>query len=159
MKFAYLASRHPSVHDPSQVPEEFDDPLHHTALAFQFYTSTYSQWLDLQDDFDKHKEVIEARYGEISLLPMPSFSTVSLARKNERLKTELDNITKQLADSQLEYEKLKSSAVRLLEFLPILLIASLRHLSRNWKRRMVFSWPTAKNSKKFFINTKAAQRS
>ena len=59
----YLMSGHPTVRDPSNVPEEFDDINDHGALAFDYYENAYGDWLDMKDDFEKYKVVLEERYG------------------------------------------------------------------------------------------------
>lgn len=61
-----MVSGHPSIQDPASVPEEFDDPLDHKALAFQYIEETYAMWLDRKDDFAEWNEIIEGRYREYS---------------------------------------------------------------------------------------------
>jgi kinetochore protein NDC80 len=61
-----MASGHPSIQDPASIPEEFDDPLDHKALAFQYIEETYTLWLDLQDDFTEMNQIMEERYRECS---------------------------------------------------------------------------------------------
>jgi kinetochore protein NDC80 len=58
-----MMSGHPTVQDPSTVPEEFDDINDHCALAFDYYESTYGDWLDMKDDFEKYRSALEERYG------------------------------------------------------------------------------------------------
>jgi len=58
----YTVSGHPAIQDPTQVPEEFDHYLDHKALAFQYIGETYTQWLDLQDDFTEWNQIMEERY-------------------------------------------------------------------------------------------------
>jgi kinetochore protein NDC80 len=45
------------------VPEEFDDPWDHSALAFNYFEETYTLWLDLVDDFAESNQALEDRYG------------------------------------------------------------------------------------------------
>ncbi|KAF8162993.1 HEC/Ndc80p family-domain-containing protein [Crassisporium funariophilum] len=94
MRDEYLCSGHPTLQDPAHVPEEFDDPFDHKALAFQYNEETYTLWLDLHDDFAESNQAMEDRYS----------------RKNERVQTELDEQTKLLNQAQADYSKLKTSA-------------------------------------------------
>lgn len=64
MRNEYLSSGHATIQDPSQVPDEFDDPFDHKALAFQYQEETYTLWLDLEDDFTEWKQIMEERYRE-----------------------------------------------------------------------------------------------
>ena len=59
----YLNSGDPSLQIPEDVPEEFDDPHHHYALAFQFYEQAYALWLDGDDTFTEPRQELEERYG------------------------------------------------------------------------------------------------
>ncbi|KAJ7600924.1 HEC/Ndc80p family-domain-containing protein [Mycena floridula] len=90
----YLESGHPSLQKVEDVPEEFDDMLHHGALAFDYYQQAYTIWLNLQDDFSEPQNALDDRY----------------AKKNERINRDLDQVTRQLDEAQIEYNKLKSSA-------------------------------------------------
>ncbi|KIM48850.1 hypothetical protein M413DRAFT_438025 [Hebeloma cylindrosporum] len=94
MRTEYLYSGHPTIQDPAHVPEEFDDPYDHKALAFQYHEETYTLWLDGQDDFVEWNQVMEERYS----------------RRNERVQTELDQQTARLEKARGEYKKLKSTA-------------------------------------------------
>jgi len=62
MRNEYMCSGHPTIQDPAHVPEEFDDPFDHKALAFQYLEETYTLWLDLQDDFTEWNQIMEERY-------------------------------------------------------------------------------------------------
>lgn len=62
MRNEYLISGHPTIQDSSHVPEEFDDPLDHKALAFLYNEETYTSWLDNQDDFTECNQMMEERY-------------------------------------------------------------------------------------------------
>jgi len=64
MRTEYLYSGHPTIQDPAHVPEEFDDPYDHKALAFQYHEETYTLWLDGQDDFVEWNQVMEERYSK-----------------------------------------------------------------------------------------------
>lgn len=63
MRNDYFCSQHPTLQDPGEVPEEFDDPLDHAALAFGYFEETYTLWLDLVDDFVEPNQNLEDRYG------------------------------------------------------------------------------------------------
>lgn len=64
MRSEYLQSGHPTIQDPTHVPEWFDDPYDHKALAFQYNEETYILWLDLQDDFTEWNQIMEERYRQ-----------------------------------------------------------------------------------------------
>jgi len=74
MRTEYLYSGHPTIQDPAHVPEEFDDPFDHKALAFQYHEETYTLWLDGQDDFVEWNQVMEERYRRTSLPLSCTFS-------------------------------------------------------------------------------------
>jgi len=67
MRNGYLFSGHPTLQDPAHVPEEFDDPLDHKALAFQYVKETYGLLLDMHDKFAESNQAMEKRYSEYSL--------------------------------------------------------------------------------------------
>ncbi|KAJ3511680.1 hypothetical protein NLJ89_g3955 [Agrocybe chaxingu] len=94
MRTDYLCSGHPTIQNPEHVPEEFDDPFDHKALAFQYLEETYTLWLDLQDDFTEWNQAMEGRYQ----------------KRNERVQAELDQQTEELSKLTGEYSKLKSTA-------------------------------------------------
>lgn len=60
----YLQSEDTTLQVHTAVPEEFDDPHHHLALAFEYYTEAYGTFLRGSDDFEESEQVLEARYGE-----------------------------------------------------------------------------------------------
>ncbi|KAG6866081.1 hypothetical protein C0991_008833 [Blastosporella zonata] len=90
----YLLSGHPTLQNPDDIPEEFDDPCDHRALAFDYFDQAYTVWLDLIDDFVEPNQYLEDRY----------------ARKNERVQTDLEEQTNRLNQVKAELHKLKSSA-------------------------------------------------
>ncbi|KAF8737699.1 hypothetical protein AX14_012469 [Amanita brunnescens Koide BX004] len=90
----YMMSGHPTVQDPSTVPEEFDDINDHCALAFDYYESTYGDWLDMKDDFEKYRSALEERY----------------ARKDESVQGDLEQQRNLLMQTKVEFDKLSSSA-------------------------------------------------
>lgn len=59
----YLCSAHPTLQNPSDIPEEFEDPYDHRGLAFDYYEQAYTVWLDLIDDFVEPNQYLEDRYG------------------------------------------------------------------------------------------------
>lgn len=58
-----MNSNHPTLQQPDQVPEEFEDSLDHRALAFEYYDRAYTVWLDLIDDLSEPNQYLEDRYG------------------------------------------------------------------------------------------------
>ncbi len=70
MRNHYLASGHPTLQISSDIPDEFDDPMDHTALAYDFAEQAYSLWLDSSDEDSRDlmvepKQTLEERYGKI----------------------------------------------------------------------------------------------
>jgi kinetochore protein NDC80 len=65
-KSQYSNSGHPTLQVTEDVPEEFDDPNHHYALAFQYYEQSYNLWLDGDDVFTEPSQALEERYGNIT---------------------------------------------------------------------------------------------
>ncbi|KAJ7694146.1 HEC/Ndc80p family-domain-containing protein [Mycena rosella] len=90
----YETSGDPTLQIPSGIPEEFDDPWDHQALAFDYYEQAYNVWLDMVDDFVEPNQNLEGRYG----------------RKNEQAQMDLEEKTNQLEQSTIELRKLKSTA-------------------------------------------------
>ncbi|EAU88162.2 hypothetical protein CC1G_03834 [Coprinopsis cinerea okayama7 len=90
----YLNSQHPTLQDPEIIPDEFDDPLDHAALAFDYFEQTYTLWLDLVDEFVEPNQHLEDRY----------------AKRNNGVQTELDDQMKLLAEEKARLKKLKESA-------------------------------------------------
>ncbi|KAJ7134966.1 HEC/Ndc80p family-domain-containing protein [Mycena crocata] len=90
----YETSSDPTLQFPSDVPEEFDDPWDHQALAFDYYETAYVLWLDMVDDFVEPNQNLEDRY----------------AGKNERARMDLEEKTSLLEQATLELNRLKSTA-------------------------------------------------
>ncbi|KAH6918928.1 HEC/Ndc80p family-domain-containing protein [Coprinopsis sp. MPI-PUGE-AT-0042] len=90
----YLSSGHPTLQDPGKVATEFEDPLDHAALAFDYFEETYTLWLDLVDDFVEPNQALEERY----------------AQRNNGVQIELDEQTKLLEDAQKKLKALEASA-------------------------------------------------
>ncbi|KAJ7721070.1 HEC/Ndc80p family-domain-containing protein [Mycena maculata] len=91
---AYTTSGDPTLQITSDIPEEFDDPWDHQALAFDYYSEAYLIWLDMVDDFVEPNQNLEDRY----------------ARKNEQAQMDLEEKTNQLEQFTIELSKLKSTA-------------------------------------------------
>jgi len=62
-RLQYLDSGHPTLQESTEVPEEFDDPSHHQALAFEYYTDAYGFFLEGADVFEEQDQILENRYG------------------------------------------------------------------------------------------------
>lgn len=62
-----MSSGHPTLQIPSDIPEEFDDPCDHRALAFDYFEQAYTVWLDLIDDFVEPNQYLEDRYGRLPI--------------------------------------------------------------------------------------------
>ncbi|KAF9258895.1 hypothetical protein L218DRAFT_704847 [Marasmius fiardii PR-910] len=89
----YFNSGHPTLQDTGIIPDEFDDPNHHAALALDYYLNSYIIWLDHVDEFLEPNQQIEDRY----------------ARKDERAQQELDLLATQLREAMTELKKLTDS--------------------------------------------------
>lgn len=59
----YMESEHPTLQFSGIIPEEFDDPNHHAALAFDYFAEAYEAFFAGSDDFDEQRRKIEERYG------------------------------------------------------------------------------------------------
>lgn len=90
----YTNSEHPTLQNLSRIPEEFDDPWDHAALAFSYFEDTYTLWLDLVDDFAESNQALEDRY----------------AKRNIKVQSELDETAKALGDAKSRLKKLEASA-------------------------------------------------
>jgi kinetochore protein NDC80 len=58
-----MESHHPTLQDTSEIPDEFDDPNHHKALAFDYMVDAYDVFLGGSDVFDEQRRALEDRYG------------------------------------------------------------------------------------------------
>ncbi|KAH7889765.1 HEC/Ndc80p family-domain-containing protein [Phlebopus sp. FC_14] len=90
----YLEADDPTLQVTNRVPEEFHDPIHHQALAFEYFSEAYVAFFHGADVFDEQEKVLEARY----------------AKKNERVLRDLDEQKERFAQVKTEYEQLHSSA-------------------------------------------------
>jgi hypothetical protein len=69
-RLQYLESGHPTLQESTEVPEEFDDPNHHQAVAFDYYTDAYGFFLDGADAFEEQDQVLEGRYGKLAIMEL-----------------------------------------------------------------------------------------
>ena len=58
-----MSSGHPTLQDPTLVPDEFDDMNHHLALALDHNATAYEVFLQGQDVFPEQEKLLEERYG------------------------------------------------------------------------------------------------
>ncbi|CAK5279591.1 unnamed protein product [Mycena citricolor] len=90
----YEGSGDPTLQIAENIPDEFEDPMDHQALAFEYYEQAYALWMNMVDDFVEPKQSLEDRY----------------ARKNGQAQLELEETTAQLEQGVRELEKLKAAA-------------------------------------------------
>jgi kinetochore protein NDC80 len=69
-----MESQHPTLQDTLAIPDEFEDPNHHRALAFDYLVNAYDVFLGGSDVFDEQKRALEERYGMHGLARPPSLS-------------------------------------------------------------------------------------
>ncbi|KAH7930854.1 hypothetical protein BV22DRAFT_999891 [Leucogyrophana mollusca] len=93
----YLEGDDPTLQQVDRVPEEFSDPIHHQALAFEYFSEAYIAFFHGADVFEEQDKALEARY----------------AKKNERVVSDLEGQKKLLEDIRGEYEQLQSSTAPL----------------------------------------------
>ncbi|KAH9967890.1 HEC/Ndc80p family-domain-containing protein [Russula dissimulans] len=89
----YLESEHATLQDPDLVPEEFDDPNYHAALAFVYFSEAYEDFFAGSDNYDVHEQRLEERY----------------AKKNVRVCANLEEQKAELAKVKAELEELQSA--------------------------------------------------
>ncbi|KAG6891035.1 hypothetical protein C0992_010697 [Termitomyces sp. T32_za158] len=108
----YLNSGHPTLQNTVDIPEEFEDPFDHRALAFDYFDQAYTVWLDLVDDFVEPNQYLEDRYSTRVYLGFPPLvpHVFLVDRKNESVQTDLEALTKKLDQAKAELHKLQSSA-------------------------------------------------
>lgn len=98
------------------MPDEFDDPHHHQALAFEYYTEAYGTFLRGSDDFEETEQVLEARYGKSAIVNPTERACLfphSTAKKNETIMSDLESQKALLHQVKAEYEKATLSGVSL----------------------------------------------
>ncbi|KAL4068416.1 HEC/Ndc80p family-domain-containing protein [Scleroderma yunnanense] len=96
-RLQYLESDDPTLQNVERIPEEFFDPIHHQALAFEYFCDAYIAFFHGADVFEEQDKVLEARY----------------AKKNERTLSDLEEKKEKLAQLQTELSQLQSSAAPL----------------------------------------------
>ena len=113
----YLETDDPTLQVVDRVPEEFHDPIHHQALAFDYFSEAYIAFFHGADIFEEQEKALEARYGGFiyplcrsSLIPLPE-------KKNERVVNDLEEQRERLARTKAEFERLQSSAVGIVTLL------------------------------------------
>ncbi|KAI0062236.1 hypothetical protein BV25DRAFT_1907618 [Artomyces pyxidatus] len=89
----YMESSDPTLQLSDAVPEEFDDPNHHTALAFDYYEEAYEIFFAGSDVYTEPQRRLEERY----------------TKKNERTVADLEEKKILLSKAKAELEKLKST--------------------------------------------------
>ncbi|KIK39942.1 hypothetical protein CY34DRAFT_807720 [Suillus luteus UH-Slu-Lm8-n1] len=87
-----------SVDDPTlqivdRIPEEFSDPIHHQALAFEYFSEAYVAFFHGADVFHEQDKALEASY----------------AKKNERVVGDLEDKKALLAQGVKELDELRAS--------------------------------------------------
>jgi kinetochore protein NDC80 len=78
-----MESEHPTLQFSDIIPEEFDDPHHHAALAFDYFAEAYEAFFQGSDIFEDQQRKIEERYG-IYLVPIHPLSILSRDSQKER---------------------------------------------------------------------------
>jgi kinetochore protein NDC80 len=63
----YMESEHPTLQFSGIIPEEFDDPNHHAALAYDYFAESYEAFFAGSDDFADQQRKLEERYGGFSV--------------------------------------------------------------------------------------------
>ncbi|KZP20832.1 hypothetical protein FIBSPDRAFT_741803 [Athelia psychrophila] len=111
----YLESGHLTLQDANSVPDEFDEPQQHRALACQFYNDAYGVFLAGSDLPEEQKQALEARY----------------AKKNERVKMDLDEKIARLNAIKAELDKIKGSKA------PIVKIRELNESLKDDRRKFL----------------------
>jgi kinetochore protein NDC80 len=78
-----MESEHPTLQFSDIIPEEFDDPHHHAALAFDYFAEAYEAFFQGSDIFEHQQRKIEERYG-IYLVPVHPLPILSRDSQKER---------------------------------------------------------------------------
>ncbi|KAG2147314.1 HEC/Ndc80p family-domain-containing protein [Suillus cothurnatus] len=90
----YLESEDdPTLQIVDKIPEEFSDPIHHQALAFEYFSEAYVAFFHGADVFHEQDKALEASY----------------AKKNERVVGDLEDKKAQLAQGVKELDELRAS--------------------------------------------------
>lgn len=109
----YLESEDdPTLQIADRIPEEFSDPIHHQALAFNYFSEAYVAFFHGADVFHEQDKELEASYGTSSVFLKAAFSDDRIeAKKNERVVGDLENKKALLAQGTKELDELRSSKV------------------------------------------------
>lgn len=106
-----------SVDDPTlqivdRIPEEFSDPIHHQALAFEYFSEAYVAFFHGADVFHEQDKALEASYGMSFIYFKQQFSDGGVeAKKNERVVGDLEDKKALLARGVKELDELRASKV------------------------------------------------
>ncbi|KAI9457761.1 HEC/Ndc80p family-domain-containing protein [Lactarius psammicola] len=92
-RLAYMDSGHPTLQYSEIIPEKFDHPDHHAALAFDYFTEAYEIFCTGSDIFVDQQLKLEERY----------------AKKDEQTEVEIEELKVELAKVKAKYDKLQSS--------------------------------------------------
>lgn len=131
----YLESNDPTLQNIEKIPEEFYDPVHHQALAFEYFSDAYVAFFNGADVFEEQDKALEARYSELSDLDTYSlFSHLLIAKKNEKTLSDLEAKKERLVKFKAELSQLQSSEVRLCLLYHNYLNTFFRHPWKNSKR-------------------------
>jgi kinetochore protein NDC80 len=79
----YMESEHPTLQFSDIIPEEFDDPDHHAALAFDYFAEAYDAFFQGSDIFEQQQRKLEERYGKL-LVHLRRTSGLSRDSQEER---------------------------------------------------------------------------
>ncbi|KAG1826781.1 HEC/Ndc80p family-domain-containing protein [Suillus subaureus] len=90
----YLESEDdPTLQIVDRIPEEFSDPIHHQALAFEYFSEAYVAFFHGADVFHEQDKALETSY----------------AKKNERVVGDLEDKKVLLAQGMKELDELRTS--------------------------------------------------
>ncbi|KAG1778539.1 HEC/Ndc80p family-domain-containing protein [Suillus placidus] len=90
----YLESEDdPTLQIVDRIPEEFSDPIHHQALAFEYFSEAYVAFFHGADIFHEQDKALETSY----------------AKKNERVVGDLEDKKALLAQRAKELDELRAS--------------------------------------------------
>ncbi|KAG2364481.1 HEC/Ndc80p family-domain-containing protein [Suillus spraguei] len=90
----YLESEDdPTLQIVDKIPEEFSDPIHHQALAFEYFSEAYVAFFHGADIFHEQDKALETRY----------------AKKNERVVGDFESKKALLAQGAKELDELRAT--------------------------------------------------
>ena len=70
-----MESEHPTLQFSGIIPDEFDDPNHHAALAFDYFAEAYEAFFAGSDDFGEQQRKMEERYGGFLVRIRPALAS------------------------------------------------------------------------------------